>query len=822
MSVTSGTPITQADLDALATLANSIGTPAIDQTHQFTYFDADLQPPSAVTGTINYGSGTHLAAGVEFICHVYSYKDISGRRHYSQQCAIGHVQPNTSLDFFEVEWNWTAPADPVDGYIYVYWQGGTGNFVGLWSDVTALPFTDDFSSLTDPFSGVYADENPVEGWEVVDSTRLDYTSGAWFPGPWLRQLNRLRTDAFGDLAANDPSWAVSGPWVVAVGPLLRFGSDVSVYADVEFLYAADDHVGNLDLDTIVEIGTSEVPVELANASSGTTFQGFLDYDTTAAGTVSGTITWTLGGSSYNTYGLTITSGTPTINTENWTVNGNTLTLEFDISLPAGVSVIRVDVTTTADNFTDPADIISAVLLDTENLAASDTDVIHESSLGKKVVPTAMDGSLGPVTFNSVDYYLAFRAEGNLEGVWVAKSRPVFGVQTFLQNDLPNYYWSANGWYSSDHAEATFNGNSVQPAASPRSALWPVFRDTDFGTWRNFNNGGSAPIPYWAGVDPFHSFAQDQLALEAGAKSEASSIFVPSNYEAIVVKASNASISVYVSTVSASIDPNNAATYDATGVGEVRLPDDFAWSGNGTLWFLFKNTTANAATFWAQTVLCLKNDSNIYPGDAPVFFKTLSSGLAGFELHSFNWAPGTKDSGGGGTLSVPHSGYCIFRITITRLPVAGVGGIASAPSTGTAEIGVSIGVIQGQTFDVSGTFEQLDTITLPANTASVTQEVFWPVLQGTPLVYQASEQVQVMAFVNFQPALHSDFYPPRGNLVSGNLRGRYCGERIPNVILGLGTSYFRSPNNLAATDMDRVTLPVHATLYNDAEDILNLL
>lgn len=827
MSVTRNTVITQAAVDTLATLANGIGAP-MPTNFEFSNFDDTVLPPTAVVGTINYGSGSYVAEGTTIIVHVYSYKDVSGVLHYSPRYAIGHVTPNNSTDAYEIEWNWTPPVAAVDGYIYVLFATFTST-VGEWADVTALPFTDDGAGLTQPLIGTRSTWNPVEGWAARENY-LGNSAGVQIPGPWLRELGRIRQNIVS--FTPDATWLVSGPWCVSVGPRLRYGSDDLVYGSVEFWYAADDHAGNVDIDTVAEIGAAVLPFEFTNALSGDVFQDTMVFSLPAAHSMVGQIVWTCanavaGGS---TQALSVIAGAVTITTETWTISDDTITLDFELSLPTGASQVRIDIDLNdgTNSFSNDGLMNADVVLATENLAASAVDIIHPTSTGSKVTPTAIDASLGPVVFQGVNYYPSFHVVGDIDGVWVATTRFAYGIHTYLESDLPNYYLNSTTSGPRGEADDDPQTFAITPAVRARSSLWPVFRDTDFGTWRRMTPGTTeTEVPYYP-QDTFHAMLQHTASAEAGGVTGYFSVLVGSNYEQLVLRASNLAMTIYVSTSGAAIDPALPASYDVSGVGEVRLPDDFSYAGGGTVWYLAKNTTATAASFYLRRILCSKTAGGVYPGDTPDFFKKLVDGNFGYEKYSYNTANSTI--GGSnlicGHLEIPHSGYCVFEVVVSRLPVLGTDGLWAVPSTGQAALDVKLGVMLDQTFDVAGTFEEFQTVTILANEPSVTTTVFWPVIKGTPLAYQATSTVDVMAYVNFMPAVNSHFFPDydysSGGVIGQSVHGQWSGERQATAATQLGPDGAWMNGRGDSLYSDQVVMPVSATFYNDTEATLNLL
>lgn len=846
--VTRGQTIDQADLDALATLANAVGAP-LSSDYEFNFLD-DIEPPSDVVGVITYGSGNYIADGVQVLAHVYSYKDVSGRRHYSKKFAIGAVTPNNSSDNFEIEWNWTASPDSPDGYIFTrarrmipasYAWNDTQN--GYWQAVTSLPFADTFSAT--PGTQRLPRYNPVEGSSA-------------YGGPWQRELNRLQFELF-TLYTPALTWCVSGPWCVAIGPNLRFGTTNSSYDNVEFWFAADDHSGDVDFETVIEIGNSVRPLNFRNSvgtSTSANYQTSLTFDSAAAGTITGRMVWhsTEGGSGWSP-ALTVTSGAITITTTTWTeVDSTTLQLDFVADLPIGVSTLGIDVTAPAGYITPSEQCLDSVdrtigafygsiLYGTEAVAPTDVDAIHPSSFVKKAVPTAIDDTLGPMTFSGprdvsgTNCIPSFRVADGMDGVWVAKTWPLFGVMSFVDVDLPNYWTSTSlsgvtpntsagigcpagsSARAKSPAVATEQLAIVCPAASNRPAVYPVFRDTDYGLWRKTNGDEDAPVPYFVGRDPFHAFELLSTSIVAGEVYHFTHA-LGAGFARLRID-TLAGVALYSSNA-ASPNPSDSGSYDTTGDGTLDFPTNFAYSPSQLLYFTAKNTTAETVRINIGIQYGDEADAGAYPGDEPVFFATDSDGLPDYERYSYTYSPGIKNAGlgGGDVHETPHSGYCVDRLTISRMPVDGV-----VPTTGEASLSVKVGVMHGVAFDNPGTFVEFDTFTILANEGSVTTEVFWPVIKGAALAYQASVQVNVEATVNFQPMVCSDFLCAT---YSGGaftpLRGKFSGENFvgTDVTFASWVSRFTNQTDFNDHEFMDVTLPIAATTYNNIEAVLGVI
>ena len=118
-----------------------------------------------------------------------------------------------------------------------------------------------------------------------------------------------------------------------------------------------------------------------------------------------------------------------------------------------------------------------------------------------------------------------------------------------------------------------------------------------------------------------------------------------------------------------------------------------------------------------------------------------------------------DSASATSAPTPRSGFCLYTVCARRLPQDNGSGVRVRPASGAAVV-VTLG--QNKLLATSSVtfipFFHPDgvtpfTITIPAGAASSGYvEVFWPVLDVSGLVYQASEAVDIEALANFQPKI----------------------------------------------------------------------
>ena len=815
---------TQADMDALATAANAAMsapylTPEGFRDFEFSYFDESLHPPTNVVGVINYGSGDYSGDGTSLVVWVFSYKDVTGRRHYSKAHATGTVRFDTSMNPANVDWSWVASGDGEDGYVVI--AGGeafasgrpTGNLFGWWQLIAATSFNDDnFTGWLDPEDdGVYGgDYNPVTA------------------SPWRRELEYIKRTIYGEIGTPPPwtpdaSWLVSGPWCVSVGTrLLNTNDSEDRYADVDFYYAADDHASDVTVTTEAVMGTIVNPYHLLNSVAGaqTTFLQALTFnDCPTGGTAVFKIVWTQTGSGTGwAHTLSVLSGAATINSESWVETSNTLTLEFNATLPTGASSLQIALTAASgtivthvfgiNNYGDGVT-EGKVIVQSDAVTPTDVPVIHPTSLGKMAACGSMDQTQGPVVMNTNSFYLSLYADG-IEGVWAAMTRPVFCVNTYLESKLPNYAQVSQGDESGprDTGENEDAVALVTPAVRARPSMWPVFRDEDFATWANFG-GRKAPVPYFKGFNVSTNLGSRSLA--AGAKISGS-IFIPSNCLTAQIQAGDTALPIYYDQT-VKPDPDVPATYLGFTTSPLRIPLDYAATLGANLLYTIKNNTAASVIFDLRSII-FSDGVTYHPGETPQFFGRDDDGRGVIESYSYNLTS-PKNTGAGFASETPLSGYCIYELRVQRRATGS--GIKVVPSTGTADLDVDIGLMRDCALGIPGTFELLQTVTIPADAASVTVEVFWPVLAGWPLAYQCNEAVEVFAATNFQPEYLVTFVPT--STAGARMWGTYSGTPvIQNKVL----RFLNENWTTAGFHVDYVTHPVCAPIYNDLEAVIALI
>jgi hypothetical protein len=211
--------------------------------------------------------------------------------------------------------------------------------------------------------------------------------------------------------------------------------------------------------------------------------------------------------------------------------------------------------------------------------------------------------------------------------------------------------------------------------------------------------------------------------------------------------------------------------------------------------------------------------------------------------------GTPSSGyppGTDVKPIPQSGYCIFKVRATRLPVQNSAGISVTPASGD-EINILLGqnILQpdgtlsfspfmnlnagpgagddtgpgaGDTGTGVGGSGTPATLTIPAtgrDTGDV--DVFIPVLAGNELVWQSDDDVIMEAWANWQPIFFSTPYGT-GSPTFNATAFQYC-----LAFANQFDPYFSNfPGYGPGSPMPTVQFPPSVEIFDDLEACLNLI
>lgn len=360
---------------------------------------------------------------------------------------------------------------------------------------------------------------------------------------------------------------------------------------------------------------------------------------------------------------------------------------------------------------------------------------------------------------------------------------------------------------------------VTPSLEAQPAVWPVIRDTD-------------DYPWYDQLDPFRALwtigtqtvetAADYQFTQTVGETSGQLYAGQRNWKLSVTPA----LPLYVSMTDYP-DPDDAETFEIEAIGEVTqamFEEAYGVGTYGQLYVTVRNNTAAAVDLTAE-------GRGEYTGQKfqrrPVFFPTnvhsdnpdeLLDGVA--EHFSYKLI---SSAYGGGAKIIPRRGYAIYSVLVRRLPVAidpdSEYPIYLPPTTGLTALTVSIGQFENlrhtQFEDINkGTFVELTSVTIPEGELEARVDVFWPVLGGAHLVYQASTAVKVEALVNWQPIFHSTQYA--GAPIQGN---DLVTQTLPADALRLDqVNHF---DNAFYPDHP-VQFPMAAAVYNELTDALTLL
>jgi len=479
------------------------------------------------------------------------------------------------------------------------------------------------------------------------------------------------------------------------------------------------------------------------------------------------------------------------------------------------------------------------------------------------------------------------------GVWAAKTLPTPGLNVFLDNDLSPYVVSnssnptvqamspgifnllpdyvenpipaffplrassmrqmtlldrgekilsitiAGITYQVDTNEHKFNliNQSCQPQPSP----WLVLRDTDSVPFDYGNNWASTeyisanqttpPNGSLNYYDSYHPAAPwvSFYTIRLVAKGTAKKAWV--NGKINYGDPAPAGLKIYVS-FTGYPDPSDPTTYQLLVLGNVlTLPASMLALNQ---YFNY----AVAGPVGPGLGYDVVEDYSVVPAPARQYFpacqEVFSANVDGTPWTNVAWtvSQGTQKM-------IPQSGYCIFKLRARRLPVANADGRTVTPASG-ADVVITVGQNKLQAdgslkfipfFQANGVTPF--TLTIPAaarDTGDVA--VFWPVLSGNEIVYQAAAQVILEAWANWQPIFHAGTYSIGGlNTPAQNFGGNVA-TIAPTAFqpaLGL-VNWF--PINLAnypdnnpgggGWAATRFQLPMSVDVYNDLEASLVLL
>ncbi len=815
-------PITYADFAALATLANSKLSPSTAYAFPPFAGNEQISSPNKITSLATYGGTGAFAAGSSVPFWLFPYRTISGLKTYSYVPITTDFTGVTSSGAFALKWTWTNPSSATapEGYIAVIPFELNGGFQLIWKDIGLVSTLTEDGSFSDPawkFDQTLDQNNPPNG----PTNNLPCGHGAW-----LKPLNQIHSDLFkgmdlfgGSSITFDPSFLLSGPWCVSAGPkCYLYINSTSIYKNLQFWYSVADSATGNELAPEAEFLNSYTGgvdgVNSLNWSQNVTVNGRMVLLSSPNG--QNASDWTLSASPGITPSFDANYFDP--------VNGfvTALIFDFDAVTYSVGTPLTITATPTAGghiiNSGNPAGGGLSVncTFTGDSAAYTDSDVTAIHYAGKDAKSAALPNSLPQITFTtgiggSVALDSHFKAFCN--GVYVANTLPTLGAMPYLDQDLPQY--SPSDDTANPSSRRTLLSNSLPPIphVDNRGALYPIFRDTDFTP---DNVGGQAlnGSKAWQGLGTkFVSYSSNTGAIPPSPTTLHTTLFFLIAANNTLLKQlrfyfSNPSCTLYVKAGA----PPTLADYDFAFSGGFWGTVPYTSSPTATVWYvgILNNTGASITA----TTYAMQFNSITAPNGS--FFPVVQDDAGDFvpqhEGYSFHWWNNTNTD----LLPIPQRGYCVDSITISRQPVDNGSGILIAPSTGTSSLNVDIGLMQGWGFESAGTFQKIQTVTIPAGESSATSICFLPVLSGTPIAYQSVEQVQIRCAVNFQPQMHSSFDSVTVKKAGSDYSvGYFDGAAFYNPDYAL----------LAFVDGDKqqpIVLPVSAVVYNDLQTLLELL
>ncbi len=831
MSVSNGQPITYADFAALATLANSKLSPTTP--FSFPPFGGSdvVALPTKVTPVATYGSGL-FSAGESVAFWLYSYKLIASVKTYSYVPVTTDITGVTASGNFSLTWTWVAPIGTTapDGYVVVIPRIAGSGYYYEWKDIGNVLTLTSNGDFSDP--SWQTDMTLQQNNGGNPSQNLPCGHGAWLK-PWnsIHELSCYQTDIAcmntGDVTGLDPvggpvingsitplgiGGLISGPWCVAVsggadantlsGWITRLSMYVQgatqgftvgftqCYRNIKFYFRAADGP-MVDISASNQLSAFRIGSDIL---AGTTGHWHLKIISCSDGHIK-----------------VQDSGGGTVRADMDVTAGNVYDLSFDITgigpIFLGLSVpLDLDFTFTTASATGAGIAAVGIELNNDVRSIAVPDSYCEIEFNNPVKNNV--GSYVTVQLCTSCLQLTLTENNNVPGVWVANTLPTLGIFPYLDQDLPQYKPNAISAEASTRRIALNPSLPYIASVNNRGALWPVFRDTQFipdsvagqpvngsAAWNVLGTKYVKPASDTNLVPPY----------EPGEVLWNYSTFVPASTTQLRFYTSNPNFNLYAK---AGGFPT-VADHDfmiAGGVWGI-VPSGFA---TDTTWFysVQNNDTSSASsnTIAIPVVEVAPNGT---------FFPTINDDSGAVvpqtEGYSYNWTTPASIT----LRPIPLYGYCVNSITVRRLPVNNASGIVLAPSTGTSDLSVDIGIMAGFGWAIAGTFTKLQTITIPAGQAEITTPVFWPVLSGTPLATTTSDVI-IRASVNFQPSIHTVF-DSHTAVVNGQPYsvGYYSGAAFYNSTEAM-LSF------IANDSLRPILLPVSATVLNDLNAVLGLL
>lgn len=782
------TPIQYSDLQALATLANTKLSPA-------TPFNFNAQAgvdriglPADITVIPTYnGPGAAFGDGVKVTVWLYGYKTIGTVKYYSAQPLVKAFNATPGNGPFTINWKWTSVIDSTapDGYILVYINDfseifGAPAAVFFWQDIHNVQTFSETGAFNPPWlNDISLISSFIPGGV---NTGQDLPCGHGFD---LKMLNNIRhrllrtsdIDAIdagnginlgqffpgetGNIKQLGKNAIVSGPVCVSAGSNVLNGSRVK-----STLY--DQQNGNPTVCYCQQYLGIAFRFRTKDAPNG--------INITVQNQYLGMIIGAGNGGSF-TFGMTLTScsnghikitqsGTSTVLYEqDVTAAGAPYTIQFNAAPTPQPATTTIDVV-----FTVPATTTSTVL---QCIADSETRIatVNDSYFQLQFINPRLPNNLN-VFSSTTCGQLVVTENNSTVGVWTAMTVPSPGVMTFLDQDLPQYFSHTPNPSESSRAYPLNPGDTTAPpipSVGNRGALWPIFRDTDFIP---DNVGGKAMFGSTAWQNSISTkYVETVQYMDLVPAQNLNNLVYQQIFAGQLLQIRLMSSPGTVCYIKASTQPTTTS-YDATfnGGAQVNITDlipGFVSNEADTYWVGIYNPTSNDIQNTLSFVEFLGFGALGLNAPNGTFFSTSNDAAGNTYPNAEPKSYSLRDPFGEPQYVIPTMGQCIYSITVERASVDSGNGVFIVPTTGTQDLDVSIGLMNGYGFDAQGTFQALIELTIPAGQGSVTLETLIPVLAGAPLAYQSSEQVLARPAPNFQPMMYSQYVVQSVPTAGGN-------------------------------------------------------
>lgn len=502
----------------------------------------------------------------------------------------------------------------------------------------------------------------------------------------------------------------------------------------------------------------------------------------------------------------------------------------------------------------------------------------------------------------------------VKGVWMATTLPPPGNNCFIDQDIPPYVGAVldiptfdydgsalfigvagnrlttgdlGNPYASTMRQAAPLGTSdivaVLPSLQPQSTQWLMRRDLDFVPFNlgfNLNYTSTVYANMGAGsnynitVSPVVTGIKIRLIQKGSIPGWSKGVFqygvaLPVNLRIFVRQAGFASPSSYDF-----LTNNNAVTIpNDGGLGYLQTVL------NDAFYFYIDDPTDSGISFDVLVELETGVPTRKY-------FPCDGNGKAAAECYSYSLPVGNIQpslvlntssfavpSPSNVSKPVPQSGYCIFKVRATRMPLDPGTGILAVPATGSEIVitlgqnvlkagppspftappgmggpfGFGMGMGGGANMGMGGQigvsslvfqpFKNPDgsnlTITIPAISSTTGDvAVFIPCIEGNEVVWQGATMVKMEAWANWQPIFFNNMYAQGqypfdvNNIIGTNedipIFIPYCFNLLngfdPTVV---GWTLAEWPGSSLRIP-SRIQWPVDARAYNDLEAMLNLI